>query len=430
MSSTLRDELASLKIERRPKTGRSSAAGSRGAHARGRGDGGIRLASWLLWLIPLSLLAGAGFVAYRELDQVRSRPELLVGLVERMTAGEAEKLLTAKGYLKSRYQAMVGAKLVGRVERMYVEEGMKVKKGDLLARLEHNDLIAQLDSRAAQKARIEAELEEARVEMLEKQREARRADRLHQQRSMMAEEAEKAQTEQKKASARVAALEAAVKLMKANVDEIKAQIDAMSLYAPFDGTVVDKEGEQGEIVSPSGMSSSQGRTAVVTIADLQKMEVETDVTEGLLSRLEAGQPAAVEVSAVPSKRYRGRLRQVIPMGNRAEGTVKVKVEILDPDDRLFPDLAAKVHFLPAKNAATAEAGSSSVFVPKAALFQENGQDRVWILGPQNKIHKRTVDATATSEALARVASGLEPGEKVVLNPPVALHEDETIRVAE
>ena len=428
MSSPLRDELASLRIERRPRGGRPAGPRERGAPTRRRGDGMMRLTSWLLWLIPMLVLAGAGLVAYREYDKVRSQPELFVGLVERMTSGEAEKLLTAKGYLKSRFQAMVGAKVVGRVERMYVEEGARVKKGDLLARLEQNDLIAQLESRTAQKARIEAELDEARSELWEKEREAKRADRLFQQKTMMAEDADKAQTERKKAAARVAALVAAVDLMKANVDEINATINSMSLHAPFDGTVVAKQGEEGEIVSPSGGGS--GRTAVITIADLERMEVETDVTESLLSRLEVGQPAAVEVFAIPSKRYHGRLRQVIPMGNRAEGTVKVKVEITDPDPRLFPDLAAKVHFLPLRTSETDDAGQSRVFVPKAAVLEERGQEYVWVLGSRNSLRKRSVETAATKEALARVLSGLEPGEKVVLNPPPTLHENQTIRVSE
>ena len=94
---------------------------------------GLTLLSWVLWLIPLWLLAGGGAIAYRQYDQIRSRPEVTVGLVQRMTTGEAEKLLTAKGYLKSRYQAMIGTKIPGRVEKMCVEEGMKVKKGDTLA---------------------------------------------------------------------------------------------------------------------------------------------------------------------------------------------------------------------------------------------------------------------------------------------------------
>ena len=133
--------------------------------------------------------------------------------------------------------------------------------------------------------------------------------------------------------------------MKANVEEIKATIVTMHLYAPFDGTVVEKQGEDGEIISPTAMSSSLGRTAVVTIADLEKMDVETDISEGLMSRIEIGPAGRGVASArVPSRRYRGRLRQVIPMSDRTRGTVKVKVEILDPDDKLFPELAATVSF--------------------------------------------------------------------------------------
>ena len=240
---------------------------------------------------------------------------------------------------------MIGTKIAGRVEQMSVEEGMKVKKGDTLAVIEHNDLKAMLASREAQALRTAAELEEARADLWEKEREDRRVSRLFAQRSVTPEESEKAQAGHKKAMARVAALEAAVKLMKANVEEIKATIVTMHLYAPFDGTVVEKQGEVGEIISPTAMSSSLGRTAVVTIANLEKMDVETKIDEGLLSRITLGQPAVVSVSAIPSKRYRGRLRQVLPMSDRANAVVKVKVEILDPDDRLFPELAATVHFL-------------------------------------------------------------------------------------
>jgi len=204
----------------------------------------------------------------------------------------------------------------------------------------------------------------------------------------------------------------------------------MHLYAPFDGTVVEKQGEEGEIISPMAMSSSLGRTAVVTIANLEKMDVETDISEGLLSRVALGQPAEVSVSAIPSRRYSGRLRQVIPMGDRSRGTVKVKVEILDPDDKLFPELAATVHFLPNRTAARPDANRSYVFVPKSAVFTENGLDHVWLIGPKNVLRKRRVEVATTTDALARVESGLEPDESVVLNPIKTLRENETVRLAD
>jgi len=427
MASTLREELASLKIDR---PGWDEFQHKRPGKSPGRRGGGLRLLSWLLWMIPLGMLATAGAYGYRQYDLMRSRPVVTVGLVQRMTTGEAEKLLTAKGYLKSRYQAMIGTKLAGRVERMCVEEGMKVKKGDTLAIIEHNDLKAMLASREAQALRTAAELEEARADLWEKERDDRRVARLFSQKRVSPEDSEKAQAGNKKAAARVTALEAAVKLMKANVEEIKATIVTMHLYAPFDGTVVEKQGEEGEIISPTAMSSSLGRTAVVTVANLEKMDVETDISEGLLSRVATGQPAEVSVSAIPSKRYRGRLRQVLPMGDRTRGTVKVKVEILDPDDKLFPELAATVHFLPNRTQASPDGNRSYVFVPKSAVFMENGHDHVWVLGPKNVLRKRQVEVATTTDALARVESGLEPGESVVLNPVKTLRENETVRLAD
>jgi len=427
MASTLREELASLKIDRPGWDEGQHKLPGKSPRRRG---GGLRLFSWFLWMIPLGLLAGAGAYGYRQYDRMRSRPVVTAGLVQRMTTGEAEKLLTAKGYLKSRYQAMIGTKLAGRVERMCVEEGMKVKKGDTLAVIEHNDLKAMLASREAQTLRTAAELEEARADLWEKERDDRRVDRLFSQRRVTTEESEKAQAGHKKAAARVMALEAAVKLMKANVEEIKATIVTMHLYAPFDGTVVEKQGEEGEIISPMVMNSSLGRTAVVTIANLEKMDVETDISEGMLSRITTGQPAEVSVSAIPSKRYRGRLRQVMPMGDRTRGTVKVKVEILDPDDKLFPELAATVHFLPNRTQASRDGNRSYVFVPKSAVFMDNGHDHVWVLGPKNVLRKRQVEVATTSDALARVESGLEPGESVVLSPTKTLRENETVRLAD
>jgi RND family efflux transporter MFP subunit len=426
MAGTLRDELASLKIER-PNSIKTRRNGYQESSRR-PGGGVLRLLSWMLWLIPLGLLAASGVFGYVQYDAMRSRPLVKKGLVVSKTAAEAATLIDANGYLKSRYQAMIGTKIAGRVERMAVEEGMKVKKGDTLAVIEHNDLKAMLASREAQALRTAAELEEARADLWEKEREDRRVARLFAQRSITPEESEKAQSGHKKASARVSALEAAVKLMKANVEEVKSTIVTMHLYAPFDGTVVEKQGEVGEIISPTAMSSSLGRTAVVTIADLEKMDVETKIEEGLLSRIALGQPAVVFVSAIPSKRYRGRLRQILPMSDRANAVVKVKVEILDPDDRLFPELAAKVSFLRSESVTNPDADRSFLFVPKSAVFQEDGHDFVWVIREDKTLRKYRVEVVSTTDDWARVESGLKVNDAVVLGPMKTLREFDLVRI--
>ena len=322
----------------------------------------------MLWLIPLSIIGGAGYVGYREYDRVRSKTEVTVGLVQRMTTGEAEKLLSAKGYLKSQKQAMIGTKVAGRVEEMRVREHDQVKSGDILAVIEHHDLLAMIEQRKAGMEKTKADLDESKADLWEKDREANRAERLVAKKMVPQEDYEKASSVRKLAIARVAAIEASLKMTKANIDERCIPADQIHILAPFDGTVVEKQGEVGEIISPMAMSSSLGRSAVVTLADLNHMDVETDISENMMSRIDLGQPAEVSVSANPNKRYQGRLRQIIPMGDRPRGTVKVKVEVVDPDDKLFPELAATVHFLPFKTGPPAETNKAYHFVPQVLRF--------------------------------------------------------------
>jgi RND family efflux transporter MFP subunit len=279
--------------------------------------------------------------------------------------------------------------------------------------------------------KAKAELEEAKADLWQKDREANLAESNVSKKMAPPRDFERADSARKMATARVAAFEASIKMMQAGVKELEYTLEyQMKIHAPFDGTVVEMRGVEGEIITPTHMSSSLGRTAVVTIANLEKMDVETDISEHLLSRVALGQPAEVYVSAIPSKRYQGRLRQVIPMGDRTRGTVKVKVEILDPDDKLFPELVATVHFLPNKTGNSPDASRPYLFVPKAAVFQENGHDHVWVIGREHTVRRRRVEVATTTDALARVESGLQAGESVVINPLRSLRDGDVVRIAD
>lgn len=413
MASTLRDDLASLKIERRESYRPQPAV------RPGRGLP-MRLLSAVLWLIPLGLLAGAGTVAYWQYDKIRPRPAVSVGLVQAMTIGEAETLLSAKGYIKAHLQAMIGAKVPGRVETMYVEEGSRVAKGQTLAVLEHNDMKAQLESRKAMIARSRAELAEAQADYAWKDRRARRYTALQERGTASVEEIEQYLFERDMAAARVDALKAAIELQTAMLKEVEETIANMHIIAPFAGTVVAKEAEVGETITPGGMGAASGRGSVATLADLENLEVETDIAESLVSRVAIGQPAEISVSANPGKHYRGVLRRIIPMGDRTRGTVKVDVEILDPDDKLFPELVATVHFLPDKDIDNPNSGKTFLFVPKTAIFEEDGHSHVWVVDQNGAVSRRVVQVVVTNDDLARVEDGLTAGESVVLNPDRSL----------
>ena len=335
-------------------------------------------------------------------------------MVQAMTIGEAETLLSAKGYVKSHNQAMIGSKMPGRVEKMLVEEGCKWRLDDLLAVLEHDDMIAQLESRKAMMARTQAELQEARSDLELKKIKAARRLQLQARGTITGEEVDQYLFDRDMAEARVKAIEAGIRAQEASIRESESLIENMKVYAPFSGTVTEKGAEVGETITPGGMGAASGRGSVVTLADLQNLEVETDISENLLSRVRAadpetgyeGQPAEITVSAVTDHRYKGRLVRIIPMGDRSRGTVKVDVEILDPDDRLFPELAATVHFLPDKNADNPNAGKTFLFVPKDAIFEEGGHSHVWVVDGKSTLRKRQVDVVVlNNDDLAQCREG-------------------------
>ena len=421
MASSQHDELASLKIDR----GRSafSERGSRRPRRRNTGGGMfLGLISTLLWMIPVSLVGVGGYYAYQQYQELKSKPEVSVAQVQKMTSGEAEKLLSAKGYLKSRRQATIGTKVVGRVQEILVEEGSQVKKGQLLIVLEHNDLDAQLESRQATALRAKADIDEAKADLDYKKAKGERARRLQNKNmSVSTEELQQTNSAVEMAVAHLIALEASSKLQASQVREAEISVENMRIVAPFDGTVIERPADLGEQVTAN---------QVLTLADLEHMDVETDVAENLLSRIVLGQPAEISVSAVPNKHYRGKLRQIIPTSDRARGTVKVKVEILDPDEHLFPELVATVRFLSDKSYQGVDVGKSHLFVPKSALFEEGGHTHAWRVGLKDKIRKIRVEVVATNDELARVESGLKEGDRVVLDPTQSLKDDEVVKISE
>ena len=421
MASSLSEELASLRIERR--TSGYAPTGARKRPPRGGGGGfGLGLLSMLTWLIPLGLVGSGGYYAYKQYQDFKAKPEVSVTEVQVMTSAEAEKLLSAKGYLKSRSQANVGTRVVGRVQEILVEEGSKVKKGQLLVVLEHNDLEAQLESRRAQMLRAAADVEEAKADLDYKKAKGDRARRLQNKNmSVSTEEMQQSTSAVDMAVAHLSSVEAACKLQQSQVREMEVSIANMKIVAPFDGTVIDRPADLGEQVTAN---------QVLTIADLDRIEVETNVAENLLSRIFVGQPAEVSVSAVPNKHYRGRVRLITPTSDRASGNVKVKVDVLDPDDRLFPDLNATVRFLPDKAYQGPDAGKSYFFVSKSSLFEVGGHAYVWRVEPDNTLRKVRVEVVVTNDDLARLESGLKAGDKVVLKPKPTLHDGEPVKISD
>lgn len=408
----LRGELSSLKIDR-SKPRKASLLG--------------RLIGLIL---VLGVLAGIGGGAYWALrDRLFPLPEVKVDTARIMTKGQVSAQLTATGYLESRWQAAVGAKVPGRISNIPVEEGDKVKAGAVLAELEHSDLDATLASRKVAVQLAEAQISEAEFTLAQNERNMNRQRQLLERNAGTLEALEQAETAYQVAQATLAARQASLASAKASVVEAEESIKNMFIYAPFDGTVVTKDAEQGESIMPGGMGASSGRGSVITLAKLDELEVDTDVKEDYLGQLRKGQPTQVVVDAVPGHRYKGRLREIIPMGDRTRGIVKVKVQILDPDERLFPELSATVLFLP-DAAETNQAQEKGVFVPVAAV-QGTGRDKfIWLLD-QDRVRKMAITLDGESaEGLVAIKTGLSGGERVVIDPPPGLKDGDQVKLPE
>lgn len=408
----LRGELSSLKIDR----------------SKLRKPSFVSRLAWLV--LGFAILAGIGGGAYWALqDRLFPLPTVNVEAARVMTKGQVSAQLTATGYLESRWQAAVGAKVPGRIANIPVEEGDKVRTGDVLAELEHSDLDASLASRKVAVTLAEAQISEAEYTLAQNERNMKRQRQLLERNAGTLEAVEQAETAYQVSQATLAAREAALESAKASVTEGEEAIKNMFIYAPFDGTVVTKDAEQGESIMPGGMGASSGRGSVITLAKLDELEVDTDVKEDYLGQLRKGQPAQVLVDAVPQHRYKGKLREIIPMGDRTRGIVKVKVQIIDPDDRLFPELSATVLFLP-DAAESNQAQEKGVFIPAGAIQESEGKKFVWHFDQE---HVRKVEVTTIGEpdeGLVEIKSGLSGGEQIVVSPPPGMNDGEQVKLAE
>ncbi len=461
-SRSLKEELASLRIERsrpsRPASPRSTEANASGSTlsvissedppaevrtasrnrtgpAKPRGNWGLGLLSLMLWMIPLGLVGGGVYFAY--LQYAKATPKLVVKVapVRALTQGEANTVLSAKGYVRSFQQAKLGSKVPGRIAEVRVKENQFVKRGDVLAELEHTDMDKQKQTRERMLERSIAELRESEVDSRFKELKAKRAIRLRSQGQMSEEESEQSQSGYEVSKRKLETLKASIDYQQAMIDELTESIDEMQIKAPFDGTILEKAAEKGETIVLGGLGAASGRGSVVTLADMNDLEVETDIAENMLGRLKdpktapRQQRAEIQVSAFPDRRFHGYLDRIVPLGDRARGTVKVYVKIEEKDTPLFPELVANVAFLPGSQSEQPAAIQTALYIPKNALVEAEGKTFVWVVDRDYAISRREISVTIESDR-ARIDAGLKVGENVILDPADSLVETQVVVLAD
>jgi len=372
----------------------------------------------LLLLVPVLILLAA-FYTVRARDTLRAA-EVQTASATLSSGGSAaagSPVLAASGYLVARRKAVVSAKIQGRLAELRVEEGSRVREGQLIARLESSDYEAQV-------RRAAASLERAQADLAENERQARVA------RGLAAEKIT-SQDSLDAAESRVRLAQAALSQARADLSYAEAQLANTRILAPFTGTVVKKMAEVGESVAPipPGVNLSTSSGAVVALADLDTLEVEVDVSESNVARLLPDQPAEVTVEAFPDRKYRAVLRQVIPTADRTKATVQVKVTILDKDAQLRPEMSAKVQFLEPKRetAASSVVAAPVVTVPAGAVAQRDGKPVVFEVAGG---HARQLGIVAGPERQGQVVvkEGLRGTETLVVRPPDTLKDGDAVRI--
>jgi len=294
------------------------------------------------WIAGFVLLLGGGFFGYRcsvgngwvaknVLGRSTWVPEIMQNPVEVRLASvavqkgrSADAVVVATGYLKSRRQARIGARASGLINIISFEEGDRVSQGEVLAELEHKDFDASLTAVAASVARAKAALAEQEIVIEQAEVNKNHFEELWKSQDIAEKEVEQARFTYRATVARKKSMEAEIELAEAEKRRTEQLRENMFIRAPFDGTVISKDAEVGESISPGGMGGGSGRGSIATIADLEHLQIECDVQEDSISRVTEGQEAEIAVDAVKEKKYHGKVWKIIPMGDRARATIKVR----------------------------------------------------------------------------------------------------------
>ncbi|MGE0439063.1 MAG: efflux RND transporter periplasmic adaptor subunit [Gemmatimonadales bacterium] len=379
----------------------------------------------LRWPVILAVLAvvfiGIVFAAMRRGAGV----DVQVARVEISGGAGGSAGITANGYVVARTRASVSSRISGRLAMLSVEEGSRVRRGQILARLENADYDAAVAQSVADSLRAEAAVREAIASRDQVRRDLARARELLGRNLEAARTVEDLESQLAGAEARVGVQEAQVRSATAAVSFARANLENTFIRAPFNGTVLRKDAEVGEVVAPVATGGGLTRGAVVTMADLETLEVEVDVNEAYIAQIKAEQPTRIVLDAYPAVNFGGKVRQIVPTADRQRATVQVKVAITDRDPRILPEMGARVEFLVVETNRADE--PARVFVPAAAVQTDGAGSFVWVVR-DGLVARVGIEAGPVSGGRREVRSGLSGGESVVLDPPSGLKEGEKANV--
>jgi RND family efflux transporter MFP subunit len=352
--------------------------------------------------------------------------EVEVATVSQAFPSQTFTLLNASGYVVAQRKAAVASKATGQLEWLGVEEGSRVLRGDVLARLESRDVAASRDQAFSNLGTARYTADQAKTELVDAERSIRRQKELLAQGIVAQADYDTAEARYNKARAGVAGAEAAVKAAEAALKGAEAALEYTLIRAPFDAVVLTKNADVGDIVTPLG-AAANAKASVVTLADMDSLQVEADVSEANLEKVRSGQPCEVQLDALPEARFAGAVHMIVPTADRSKATVLVKVRFLDKDNRILPEMSAKVAFL--ERGVRKDEQKPRTAVNPAAVVSRNGRKTVFLV-KENRAVETEIKTGGQIGELVEVVTGVKAGDKVVLKPLDKLKDNKRIKTAE
>ena len=393
----LKEDLAALRLEREPDI-----------QPRRR---------WVVWLVLAVFLIAAGGGAWWWFS--RERPvEVETATVSSRQAGTQAAVLNATGYVTARRRATVSSKITGKVIEVNIEEGMAVRQGQVLARLDAETQSASVALAEAQAEAARRNVNESEVRLNEARINLDRISKLVGVGYSTAAEVDAARAAVDSLGARIQAAREQVRVAERQVALEQTDLDSTVIRAPFAGVVISKDAQPGEMVSPVSAGGGFTRTGIGTIVDMASLEIEVDVNESYINRVKPEQGVTAVLDAYPDWQIPARVITMIPSADRQKATVLVRIAFLELDPRILPDMGVKVTFL-RENEDTAPATRPVTLAPKAAIKTDGKQSYVFVV-VNDRVDRRAITTGGTDGERVEVIAGLNPGDRVVVSPPAEL----------
>ncbi|HEY6352222.1 MAG TPA: efflux RND transporter periplasmic adaptor subunit [Candidatus Angelobacter sp.] len=405
-STPPKPDLGSLKIDDRLRTTKKS---------------GKRLGMFAAFVGVLVIVGGL-LAAFRS-----RKPVVEVAAARPAGDATADALLNASGYVTPRRRATVAAKVTGLVKEIYAEEGLRVKAGQVLAILDCSQPDAALTSAKSDRDATAAALADFEVQLSYAERELQRAEGLRAASVYSQEALDTARTNRDSLRSKIALTKQQTRAAEARIGVAQEDVVNCTVRSPYDGIVVSKDAQRGEIVSPISAGGGFTRTGIATVVDMNSIEIEVDVNEAYIARVTPGQKVIATLDAYPDWRIPSTVRTVIPTADRQKATVKVRISFNQLDPRILPDMGVKVAFLSEQPPASKNKTEAKAVIPSSAVRKEDGNPVVFLVR-DGKVERRTVSLGREHGSDVEVLAGVSPGETLVTKGADAVRDGQEVEI--